>query len=199
MRILLSVVFLCLCISAQAQKKNQIQIGIPAAYFFDDTPYRFYNLKRSWPIPTHISYARAITSKNSLRISFDDFWLVYDIAAQDNYRGEVLLRGYSKVSIEFQRRIKKIDRLTISGKAGLGYRFGSESFHETYGYTDEGVIWETIILSNLYRDFSPIIGLQAEYRLFGQLSAVAQVNFLRYFSKYSPNELHNVFGLSYGF
>jgi len=74
---LLLITLLCLCIQTQAQKKNEIQIGVPAAYFFDDTPYMFHSFKHAEPFPTHVSYSRLLTDKNGLSFSFDNLWLVY--------------------------------------------------------------------------------------------------------------------------
>ena len=195
MRILLSIVFLCLCISTQAQKKNEIQIGLPSVYFFDDKPYSFNSFVIKVPLPTHISYTRLLSDSKGLSFSLNYFWLDYDISHKID---EVWNREYVKISMEYYQE-KKINRFSLRGRTGIGYRMGSEIFLSSFGYTDEGVIWEIIGDRNPYNHLCLMVGLQTRYRLLNSLSIIAQINLSRYLSKHSPNELHNVFGLSYGF
>ena len=188
---LLLITLLCLCFQAKAQKKNEIQIGATATYFFDDTPYLFHNFKRGTPFPTHINYTRSLTDKNGLSFSFDHLWLVYNPpSAFDSPK--LFLRDYLKLSIEFYRQ-KRMGRFSISGKAGIGYRFrGGETFMSRS-------FWESHFSHNYYNHIGLTTGIQAKVQLYRNLSAVAKLNYSRYFAEHSPNELHNIFGLGYEF
>jgi len=186
-KLLTLIALLCLCIQTQAQKKNEIQIGIPAAYFFDDTPYRFNTL----PIVTHANYTRILTDKHGLSFTYNNLWLPYGFPLVPD-TPKLELRAYNKLSAEFYKQ-KRIGRFTIRGSAGLGYRFeGGELFTTSF-------FAESHSSYNSYNHIGTTAGIQTKFRLYRNLSAVAKLNYSRYFSKFSPNELFNIFGLGYEF
>lgn len=190
-KLLLLIILFCLCIQVQAQKKNEVQIGVPAAYFFDDTPYMFHNLKRAGLFPTHVNYSRLFTDKNGLSFSYDNLWLFYGFPSVPGTT-KLELRAYNKLSVEFYRQ-KRIGRFSIRGSLGLGYRFyGGELFWTNF-------VIESHSHNNPYNHIGVTTGVQAKLQLYRNLSAVAKLNYSRYFAEYTPNELHNVFALSYEF
>ncbi len=191
-KLLALIILIYLCIQVQAQKKNEIQIGVTAAYFFDDTPYLFHDFKRGVPLPTHINYSRLLTDKSALSFSFNQLWLVYDAPITYD-TPELYLRDYLKLSAEFHRQ-KRIGKFNIGASIGLGYRFlGGEAFISR-SYFGGGYGF-----SKPYNHVCITAGIQTKFHLYRNLSAVAKINYSRYFSAYSPNELHNIFALSYEF
>jgi len=201
MRILLSVVFLCLCISTQAQKKNEIRIGLPSIYYFDETPYMFHTViigKRRIPPPTYFGYSRLLTKTGGLSIDYKNMWLVYAPFSPNNTPDEIIRREFNDFSISWYKQFTS-NRIKIIGKAGISYRDGGEVVHLFSILLPDGTPWEEKTDVNKYNNFGGKLDIQTKFRVAWNLNIFAEVGLAGYFSKHSPYQLNNLIGLSYEF
>ncbi len=197
MRIWLILIILGVSISTQAQnKKNEFRIGIPGAYFFEESIYRIHNLK-SVPIPTYLSYSRKINNKISISANYYFYWLGGD-QKDIIYNGLTLSRHFDVINTLVNYEFYRIDKISISSFYGLSFRFsGGEVFHVRY--INHGTWGEEILDYRAYNDFGLSIGTEVQYKIYKSFSLGAEIDFTRYFSDVSPNQLSTAVFIGYEF
>lgn len=97
--VLTFVLFACMYVCSDAQdKKNELRIGLPGAYFFDDKQFRWYRTEGFLFIPS-ISYRRHISPHHAVSIGYISYFLPYGILDRPHYTNEILVRNFDLIVI----------------------------------------------------------------------------------------------------
>ncbi len=197
MRIWLIIIVLGLSLTTQAQnKKNEIRIGVPGAYFFEKSIYRIHNLK-SVPIPTYLSYSRKINNKISISANYCFYWLGGD-QKDLIYNGLTLSRHFDVINTLVNYEFYRVDKISISSFYGLSFRFsGGELFHVRY--IDHGAWREEFLDYRAYNDFGLSVGTQMKYNFYKRFSIGGEIDYTKYFTPISPNQLSTAMFIEYEF
>lgn len=189
---------LSLSIYTQAQNaKNEVQIGVPGAYFFGESVFRLHNLK-SIPIPTSIVFSRKLNKSFGVKAGFDYYWLGGDILEKKIYYGFVLARHVSETHIGIFHEISITDKIVFHSSIIFQYRGGGEIFHVRYTTTG-GIRWEAIADSRKYQDLGIGIAAQITIGVYRNYSIGGRIRYSRYIAEPSPNQLSSSFFVGYKF
>lgn len=198
MRALCISLFLSLSIIIQAQDyKNEIKVGVPGGYFFDNAPYRQHRLS-SVPIPTYFSYDRILYKNYSISCRQTFFWLFYHNDEDTREKDEIIKRAFHESSIRFKYKILNLTNFKFILSSGISYRYeGGELFHVSY--VDHGSWREQHVDYRVYNDFGFSIGTEFKYIFYKRFNLGIGIDYTRYLTEISPNQLSTAIFLGYEF
>ena len=214
MRIWLITIILGMSIFAHAQnKKNEIRIGVPfGVSFFDNSPEKIHRISTRTknhggisyvPIPTYFSFGRILHENLLLSFKLVYYDLNYEDYTRLNYKDEILGRHFYVFSVSLKYRVMPNNSWSSNSwyihiLSGINYRFsGGELFHVRY--FDHGAWREEILDYRAYNDFGLSIGTEVQYKIYKNFSLGAEIDFTRYFSDVSPNQLSTAIFIGYEF
>ena len=204
MRIWLMILILGLSLTTQAQnKKNEIRVGVPlSVYFFDISPIKIHRIKTREtayiPIPTYFSYSRLVGIDFFISARLINYSLSYEDFSRANYNDEILSRHFFASAILLKKRIVSLFNFNVDISLGGIYRFsGGELFH--VGYINHGTWIEEHLDYRPYNDFGFSIGNDVKCKLYKRFSLGLEIDYTRYFTEVSPNQLSTAIFLGYEF
>ncbi|MGE5357262.1 MAG: hypothetical protein ACM3PT_13605 [Deltaproteobacteria bacterium] len=197
--LLIISIYISLGLNAQANtKKNQVKLGVPGAYFFDDESYRFHSMKDIIYLPTYISYSRKINSFSSLSLNYNYLWLPYNHDSRLFEKNEIMRRSFAIICFQLNLNFKIKKKINPYFSLGAVYRFyGGELFH--LGYINHGHWREAFVDSRGYNDFGISFTSGINYSFYKNFNVGTEIGFTRYFSKISPNMLSTTIFFGYNF
>jgi hypothetical protein len=173
---------------AQKLRRHEITVGHYGGYYFDETPFRFQNIKPNKRIPT-ITYSYWLNKYlkfNFLYGTHDYGYLKGDnseFSTMTNFVTGRTLRNY-KVSVS---KVLNNSRFGVFPEIAINYRTGFKA--KFLYYYNHGNWVESFFEYKDYKDVGLSLGISFRHpivkRFFGELS----VNYIRYFSDFDKNLL----------
>ena len=189
MRIWLITIILGMSIFAHAQnKKNEIRVGVPGAYFFEKSPYRF----NAVPVPTFFSFTRFLQRKIAVNIEYR----YYSLSGENgtNYFGRIKKREFHQLASSINYTYYSNNSFKLSLNTGINYRFsGGELFHISYGWIEEYLGYRP------YNDFGFSIGNDVKCKFYKRFSLGLEIDYTRFFTEVSHNQLSTAVFIGYEF
>ena len=178
-------------------KKNELRIGSPGAYFFDDSPFRWHKIN-FFPFISHVSYRRLIGQNNMLSLQYSYHALYYVKPNEILEPNEIERRRFTSLDIIYLRKLGIGGDFSILPFSGIKYRFhGGELFHVTY--FDHGYWLEEHSDYRFYHEFGLSAGLSAKYRFWKNFNIGISADYTRYFAEASPYQLTTMVSIGYEF
>jgi hypothetical protein len=178
-------------------KKNELQIGSPGAYFFDDSPFRWHMIN-FFPFISHVSYRRLIGQNNVLSLQYC-YYALYNREPYGTLEpNEIVNRRFTSLDIIYLYKLRLGNDLSLFPFSGIKYRFhGGELFHESYVIRGPWV--EEHFGYRFYHEFGLSAGLSAKYRFWKNFNIGISADYTRYFAEASPYQLTTMVSIGYEF
>lgn len=173
---------------AQKLHRHEITVGYYGGYYFDETPFRFQNLKVNKRIPT-LTYLFRLDKSFHLGVLYgrhDINGEKIDVSNINDFENAVLGR-ISKHYVIYGGYRRELKYVNANITTGLNYRTGFKSKF-LYQY-NHGNWVESYFEYKDYKDIGVSLGFTLQHpivkRFFGELS----INYIRYFSDFDKNLL----------
>lgn len=178
------------------QKKNELHIGFPGIYLFNESPYRIHDLI-DIPVPTHFKFKRYLLNRFSTSLEYNYIYVAGEKGGEI-YRGRVYVREIHEFTFLFNWDIISDRKLILSLNVGPSFRYGGELFHIKFNYFNN-IPWEEILDWNDYEDWGLTGGVEFRYLFSKRFNVGLDLNYTQFDTKLLPQELRTAFFVGYMF
>ena len=188
----IAALWLWYLINSYAQHpKNQIEIGYPGIYFFDNLPMRFNKTNfANWYSADNFNYTDTRyfnKNKSGIQIGFYNFYVGdYMKLFKTEPPLTCIGRAFTAIHLNYKHRVFNKKYAHIHLKAGGVYRYNG---HEMYTNAEDVVVKDVLSNSNGFKSqFGINTGIEPQLRFFNRLTLGLDISYQYYFFKLSPKE-----------